>query len=76
MGVCQEKFLDTKGVISERKTDKNITQKRKGRVIRIPLETEGELGCSGGMGSSSWRPSYYSSYKHVLLGMKKAPGSL
>ena len=30
----------------------NITQKTKDRVTRIALKTDGELRCSGGMGSS------------------------
>jgi hypothetical protein len=71
MGLCQEKFIDTKWIIGDRKMD----------LQNITLKTEGELWCSGGMGSSCSNSgarhiTLVSSYIHVLLGMKKGPGSL
>jgi hypothetical protein len=71
MGLCRVKSLDTKWIIGDRKMD----------LQNITLKTEGELWFSGGMGSScsssgARRITLVSSYIHVLLEMKKGPGSL
>ena len=57
----------------------NITQKTNDRVTRIPLQTEGELWCSGGMDSSCFRSGIHRISlvtNTVLSGMQKGHRSL